>query len=189
MGLGLGGGQASFIPKNPHAHKSEVNKRGRPSKWPPECLPSKFADFECAFSLSFLGANLTPKDPFLLWTFWDNFLAADSLPGAFVHSRIKIKLALPPPFQKKHDPPSNEEFYGHRGFPAERTKKCQAPTKIGAAISGPRIAGGKITDMSPFASFNQILTRFHGIRLKSGRNLLKSCVFRGPGRAPTGLKR
>ena len=30
---------------------SEVNKRGRPSKWPPECLPSKFADFECAFSL------------------------------------------------------------------------------------------------------------------------------------------
>ena len=33
---------------------SEVNKRGRPSKWPPECLPSKFADFECAFSLYFL---------------------------------------------------------------------------------------------------------------------------------------
>ena len=31
--------------------RSEVNKRGRPSKWPPECLPSKFADFECAFSL------------------------------------------------------------------------------------------------------------------------------------------
>ena len=30
---------------------SEVNKRGRPSKCPPECLPSKFADFECAFSL------------------------------------------------------------------------------------------------------------------------------------------
>ena len=29
---------------------SEVSKRGRPSKWPPECLPSKFADFECAFS-------------------------------------------------------------------------------------------------------------------------------------------
>ena len=28
-----------------------VNKRGRPSKWPPECLPSKFADVECAFSL------------------------------------------------------------------------------------------------------------------------------------------
>ena len=44
---------------------SEVNKRGRPSKWPPECLPSNFADFECAFSLYFLGENMTPKDPFL----------------------------------------------------------------------------------------------------------------------------
>ena len=36
---------------DPEREKSEVNKRGRPSKWPPECLPSKFADFECAFSL------------------------------------------------------------------------------------------------------------------------------------------
>ena len=52
---------------------SEVNKRGRPSKWPPECLPSKFVDFECAFSLQFLGENMTPKDPFLEGTFWDKF--------------------------------------------------------------------------------------------------------------------
>ena len=52
---------------------AEVNKRGRPSKWPPECLPSKFADFERAFSLSFLGENMTPKDPFLEGTFWDKF--------------------------------------------------------------------------------------------------------------------
>ena len=52
---------------------SEVNKRGRPSKWPPECLPSTFADFECAFSLQFLGENMTPKDPFLEGTFWDKF--------------------------------------------------------------------------------------------------------------------
>ena len=29
------------------------------------------------------------------------------------------------------------------GFPAERTKECQAPIKL--AISGPRIVGGKIT--------------------------------------------
>ena len=46
---------------------------------------------------------------------------------------------------------------------------------------------------------NQILTRFHGVRLKSGQrpveiqlksgqNLLKSCVFRGTRRTPTGLK-
>ena len=48
---------------------SEVNKRGRPSKWPPEGLPSKFADFDCAFSLQLLGENMTPKDPFLEGTF------------------------------------------------------------------------------------------------------------------------
>ena len=30
---------------------SEVKKRGQPNKWPPECLPSKFADSECAFPL------------------------------------------------------------------------------------------------------------------------------------------
>ena len=52
---------------------SEVNKRGRPSKWPPERLLSKFADFECAFSLYFLGENMTPNDPFLEGTFWDKF--------------------------------------------------------------------------------------------------------------------
>ena len=27
------------------------------------------------------------------------------------------------------------------------SEKCQTPIKIGAAVSGPRIAGGKITDM------------------------------------------
>ena len=53
--------------------ESEVNKRGRPSKWPPERLPSEFADFECAFSLEFLGENMTPKNPFLEGTFWDKF--------------------------------------------------------------------------------------------------------------------
>ena len=52
---------------------SGVNKRGRPSKWPPECLPSKFADFECPFSRLCLGENMTPKDPFLAGTLWDKF--------------------------------------------------------------------------------------------------------------------
>ena len=64
VGMGGGGGCKG---------KSEVNKRGRPSKWPPECLLSKFADFECAFSLHILGENMTPKDPFLKGTFWDKF--------------------------------------------------------------------------------------------------------------------
>ena len=44
----------------PLSQQSEANKRGRPSKRPPECLLSKFADFECAFSLHFLGENMTP---------------------------------------------------------------------------------------------------------------------------------
>ena len=30
---------------------------------------------------------MTPRDPFLEGTLWDKILAADSLPGAFVHSR------------------------------------------------------------------------------------------------------
>ena len=44
-----------------YTYIAEVNKRGRPSKWPPDHLPSKFADFECAFWL--------PKSPF-----WKDFL-------------------------------------------------------------------------------------------------------------------
>ena len=34
---------------------------------------------------------MTPKDPFLEGTFWDKFLAADSLPVAFVHSRSLVQ--------------------------------------------------------------------------------------------------
>ena len=57
-----------------YPHLSEVNKRGRPSKWPPECLPSKFADFECAFSLYLLGEKIMIlKDAFVEGTFWDKF--------------------------------------------------------------------------------------------------------------------
>ena len=37
-----------------------------------------------------------------------------------------------PPLPKNPRPPpqKNEEFYGHGNFPAERTKRCQAPTKL-----------------------------------------------------------
>ena len=72
-----------------HLLNSEVNKRGRPSKWPPERLPSKFADFECAFSLWFLGENMTPKDPF-----WRGLSGTNSggpfAPGRFCLLPIKI---------------------------------------------------------------------------------------------------
>ena len=44
-----------------------------------------------------------------------------------------------PPLPNNHDPPppQNEEFYGHGGFPGERTKKCQAPTKLAQPFLAP----------------------------------------------------
>ena len=69
----------------------------------------------------------------------------------------KIGTSTPSPSKKAQNPPSEENVMGVGGFPAERTKHSQAPIKIGAAISGPRIAGGKIMDMRIFlnkASYN-----------------------------------
>ena len=66
---------------------SEVNKRGRPSKWPPECLPSKFADFECAFSPIIPWRKDDSQRPLFGGDFLAQILAADSLPGAFVHTQ------------------------------------------------------------------------------------------------------
>ena len=58
---------------------------------------------------------------------------------------IKIKLALPSPTKPKIPPPPlKEEFYGHGFFPAERTHF--SAHKIGAAISGPRVADTNFTD-------------------------------------------
>ena len=57
---------------------SEVNKRGRPSKWPPERLPSKFGDFECAFPSDSLEKIWLPKTPF-----WGDFLGQILAPGRF----------------------------------------------------------------------------------------------------------
>ena len=41
--------------------------------------------------------------------------------------------------------PQNEEFYGHRGFLLRKEPKIPGAHDIGAAISGPRIAGGSET--------------------------------------------
>ena len=62
----------------------------------------------------------------------------------------KIGTSTPPPKKPKIPPPKKEEFYGHGGFPAERTKKMPGAHKIGAAISGPRIAGGNFMDITLF---------------------------------------
>ena len=49
--------------------------------------------------------------------------------------------------------PENEEFYGHGGFPAERTKKCQAPTKLTQPFLAPEVRAGKTTYMRLFSKF------------------------------------
>ena len=65
------------------------------------------------------------------------------------NSTIKIRSELPPPppSKRKTDPPPlRREILWAWGFPAERTKKTPGAHKIGAPISGPRIAGRKITE-------------------------------------------
>ena len=52
---------------------------------------------------------------------------------------IKIKLALPPPFQETPTPtPKRRNFMG-MGFPAERTKKCQAPIRLAQPFPVPEL--------------------------------------------------
>ena len=51
-------------------------------------------------------------------------------------------------------------------FPAERTKKIPGAHKIGAAISGPRIAGGRITDMRLFIIMKTCRYRYRKGRKK-----------------------
>ena len=56
---------------------------------------------------------------------------------------IKIKLALPPPFQKTPTPaPKARNFMG-MGVPAERTKKCQAPIKLAQPFLAPELRAEK----------------------------------------------
>ena len=58
-----------------------------------------------------------------------------------IRAPIKIKSALPPtpPKTQKTPPPPNEEFYGH-GFFLQKERIFPGVHKIGAPISGPRIA-------------------------------------------------
>ena len=62
---------------------------------------------------------------------------------------MKIKIGTPPPKKKpKYPLPLNEEFYGH-GFSC-RKKNFPRPHKIGAAISGTRIADKNFMDTRIF---------------------------------------
>ena len=64
---------------------------------------------------------------------------------------IKLKLALPPPLSRNPTPPppKRKNFMG-MGFLSRKNQKMPGAHKIGAAISGPRIAGGKFLDMTFF---------------------------------------
>ena len=66
-----------------------------------------------------------------------------------IRAPIKIKSALPPPNPKYPPPPQNEEFYGHR-FSCRKNAFFPGVHKIGAAISGPRIADTNFMDTRIF---------------------------------------
>ena len=50
--------------------------------------------------------------------------------------------------------PLKEEVYGHGGFPAEKNAIFLGAHKIGAAISGPRIADTNFTDTRIFLNID-----------------------------------
>ena len=72
---------------------------------------------------------------------------------------IKIELALPPPVQKKS--PKMKNFMGMGVF-LQKEPKMPGAHKIGAAISGPRIAGGRITGIRfSSESEREVLTKLN----------------------------
>ena len=61
--------------------------------------------------------------------------------------KIKIGTSTPPPFQKNPRPPPPLWAWG---FSSRKNTKMPGAHKIGAAVSGPRIVGGKFMDMRLF---------------------------------------
>ena len=78
----------------------------------------------------------------------------------------------PPPPQKPKYPPPNEEFYGH-GFSCRKNAIFPRAHKIGAAISGPRIADTNFTDTRIFLTCGKIIDLLMG--------LFRGAVFRHGG--------
>ena len=66
---------------------SEVNKRGRPSKWPPKCLPSNICRFWVFVFPLIPWRKYDSQRPLFGGDFLGQILAAAPLPGAFVYSR------------------------------------------------------------------------------------------------------
>ena len=74
-----------------------------------------------------------------------------------IRAPIKIKSALPPP--PPRPPPKKEEFYGH-GFSCRKNAFFPGVHKIGAPISGPRIADTNFTDTRIFLTFGKLRESF-----------------------------
>ena len=117
-----------------------------------------------------------------------------------IPAHIKIKLALPPPpFPKipRPPPPKTRNFIG-MGFPAERTKKCQAPIDWCSRFR-PQIEGGKITDVRLFrvrVSLQEYLSRAprklllvdFGPKRVRLRDLLEGLLLAAWAAVPAGLR-
>ena len=85
-----------------------------------------------------------------------------------IRAPIKIKSALPPP---PKPPPKKEEFYGHR-FSCRKNAFFPGVHKIGAAISGPRIADTNFTDTGTFLNLFVLLW---GVSCRGGGRTWWAC--------------
>ena len=72
------------------------------------------------------------------------------------------------PQNPKYPPPQNEEFYGHGFFLQKKTQFFPGVHKIGAPISGPRIADKNLTDLRIFLK----ISRDEGGRLNQGAGVV-----------------
>ena len=77
------------------------------------------------------------------------FSEAESAFVRKIRAPHKNKIGTPPPPPPKPPPPKKEEFYGHR-FSCRKNAFFPGVHKIGAAISGPRIADTNFTDTGIF---------------------------------------
>ena len=78
----------------------------------------------------------------------------------------------PPPPNPKYPPPPKTRNFMDMAFPAERTQFFPGVHKIGAAISGPRIADTNFTDTRIFL----ILNKPQEFPCKALRNLLAALI-------------
>ena len=86
----------------------------------------------------------------------------------------KIGTSTHPSKNPKTPPPTRRNFMGMGGFQQKKATKCQAPIKLVQPFPGPRIAGGKITDMRPsLATRAAIYRSLQALRARNRKNVSK----------------